>query len=125
MSCNCGTCNTCPYLVKSTDIAISGANLSITIPTTTLRNKQPLCIILAQSIPSGVTADMPVQIVDDTSTLSVVTHCGNFLYADQLACRKVLRTRIATDSLLAQLTSNSCVRCTSHVFTTLPATTTP
>ena len=119
MAYTCGSCHQCPYLVKSTAIAIVGTALQITIPTITLTNKQPLCVVLAQSIPSGVTADMPVQIVDDTATLSVVTHCGNFLYADQLACRKVLRTRIATDSLLAQLTSNGCVRCTNHVFPTL------
>ena len=120
--CNCGTCNSCPFMVKSTDIAISGTTLNITIPTTTLHNKQPLCIVLAQSIPSGVTADMPVTLTDGTSTLSITTPCSNFLYADQIACRKVLRTRIATDTLIARLTSDNCVRCTSHVFTALPTT---
>ena len=122
MSCNCGTCGVCPYLVKSTSIAIVGTELDITIPTTTLSNKQPLCVVLAQSIPAGVTADMPVKIIDGATTLSVVTPACNFLYADQLACRKVLHTRIATDTLIARMCSNNCVRCTSHVFTTLPAT---
>ena len=121
MAYTCGSCHQCPYLVKSTSIAIVGTALQITIPTVTLTNKQPLCVVLAQSIPSGVTADMNVQIVDGTSTLNVVTCSSNFLYADQLACRKVLRTRIATDSLLAHLTSNSCIRCTSHEFPTLPS----
>ena len=123
MACNCGSCNTCPYLVKSTSIAIVGTTLAVTIPTTSLRNKQPLCVVLAQSIPSGVTADMNVQIVDGTSTLNVTTPCGNFLYADQLTCRRVLRTRIATDTLIARLIDTSCIRCTSHVFPTLPETT--
>ena len=120
MAYTCGSCNQCPYLVKSTGIAIVGTALQITIPTMTLTNKQPLCVVLAQSIPSGVTADMNVQIVDGTSTLNVVTCSGNFLYADQIACRKVLRMRIATDTLIAKLFSNSCVRCTNHVFPTLP-----
>lgn len=120
MAYTCGSCNQCPYLVKSTGIAIVGTALQITIPTMTLTNKQPLCVVLAQSIPSGVTADMNVQIVDDTATLNVVTCSGNFLYADQIACRKVLRMRIATDTLIAKLFSNSCVRCTNHVFPTLP-----
>ena len=120
MAYTCGSCNQCPYLVKSTGIAIVGTALQITIPTMTLTNKQPLCVVLAQSIPSGVTADMNVQIVDGTSTLNVVTCSGNFLYADQIACRKVLRMHVATDTLIAKLTGNTCVRCTSHVFPTLP-----
>ena len=124
MSNSCGSCRQCPYLVKSTGIAIVGTSLQITIPTTMLTNGQPLCVVLAQSIPSGVTADMNVQIVDGTSTLNVMTCEGNFLYADQIACRKVLRTRIATDTLVAKLTRNSCFRCTSHVFPTLPVVTT-
>ena len=123
MAYTCGSCHQCPYLVKSTSIAIVGTALQITIPTMTLTNKQPLCVVLAQSIPSGVTADMNVQIVDGTSTLNVVTCSGNFLYADQIACRKVLRMRIATDTLIAKLCSNSCIRCTSHEFPTLPVTT--
>ena len=123
MAYTCGSCHCCPYLVKSTAIAIVGTALQITIPTTMLSNKQPLCVVLAQSIPSGVTADMNVQIVDGTSTLNVVTCSGNFLYADQIACRKVLRMRIATDTLIAKLSSNSCIRCTSHEFPTLPVTT--
>lgn len=120
MAYTCGSCNQCPYLVKSTDIAIVGTALQITIPTMTLTNKQPLCVVLAQSIPSGVTADMNVQIVDGASTLNVVTCSSNFLYADQIACRKVLRMKIATDTLIAKLTNHSCIRCTNHDFPTLP-----
>lgn len=123
MAYNCTSCNKCPYLVRSTAVAIVGTALQITIPTMTLTNKQPLCIVIAQPIPAGVTADMQVEIIDGTSTLDVLTCNGNYLYADQLACRKVLRTRVATDSLVAKLTSNSCIRCTNHVFPTIPATT--
>ena len=120
MAYTCGSCNQCPYLVKSTDIAIVGTALQITIPTMTLTNKQPLCVVLAQPIPSGVTADMNVQIVDGASTLNVTTCSSNFLYADQIACRKVLRTKIATDTLIAKLVNHSCIRCTNHDFPTLP-----
>lgn len=123
MAYTCGSCHQCPYLAKSTAIAIVGTTLQITVPTMTLTNKQPLCVVLAQPIPSGVTADMNVQIVDGTSTLNVTTCAGNFLYADQIACRKVLRMKIATDTLIATLTNHSCIRCTSHVFQTLPTTT--
>ena len=120
MSYSCGSCNRCPNLVKSTAIAISGTTLQITIPVTPIRNGQHLCVVLAQSIPSAITADMNVQIVNGTSTLDVLTCSTNFLYADQIACRKVLRTKVATDSLVAKLTNNSCVRCTAHVFPVIP-----
>ena len=121
MACSCGNCNSCRNLVRSTSITLSGNILTITIPTTTLINKQCLCVVLAQTIPSTVTADTIVQIADGASTLNVFTPCDNFLYADQLTCRKVLRLRIATDTLVAKLRSTCAIRCTRHVFSSIPA----
>lgn len=124
MANSCGNCNSCDRLVRSTSIAVVGTTLQVTIPTTAIKNKQCLCIVLAQSIPSTVTADMNVQIVNGSSTLNILTPCDNFLYADQLTCRKVLRLRVATDTLVAKLRNTCAVRCTRHVFPTIPATTT-
>ena len=119
-----GNCNSCERLVRSTSIAVVGTTLQVTIPTTAIKNRQCLCVVLAQSIPSTVTADMNVQIVNGSSTLNILTPCDNFLYADQLTCRKVLRLRVATDTLVAKLRNTCAVRCTRHVFPTIPATTT-
>ena len=124
MANSCGNCNSCEHLVRSTSIAVVGTTLQITIPTTTIKNKHCLCVVLAQSIPSTVTADMNAQIVNGSSTLNILTPCDNFLYADQLTCRKVLRLRVATDTLVAKLRNTCAVRCTRHVFPTIPATTT-
>ena len=124
MANSCGNCNSCERLVRSTSIAVVGTTLQITIPTTAIKNKQCLCVVLAQSIPSTVTADMNVQIVNGSSTLNILTPCDNFLYADQLTCRKVLRLRVATDTLVAKLRNTCAVRCTRHVFSTIPAITT-
>ena len=124
MANSCGNCNSCERLVRSTSIAVVGTTLQITIPTTAIRNHQCLCVVLAQSIPSTVTADMNVQIVNGSSTLNILTPCDNFLYADQLTCRKVLRLRVATDTLVAKLRNNCAIRCTRHVFSTIPTTTT-
>ena len=124
MANSCGNCNSCEYLVRSTSIAVVGTTLQITIPTTAIRNHQCLCVVIAQSIPSTVTADMNVQIVNGSSTLNILTPCDNFLYADQLTCRKVLRLRVATDTLVAKLRNTCAVRCTRHVFPTIPTTTT-
>ena len=124
MANSCGNCNSCERLVRSTSIAVVGTTLQVTIPTTAIKNKQCLCVVLAQSIPSNVTADMNVQVVNGSSTLNILTPCDNFLYADQLTCRKVLRLRVATDTLVAKLRNTCAVRCTRHVFPTIPATTT-
>ena len=124
MANSCVNCNSCERLVRSTSIAVVGTTLQVTIPTTAIKNKQCLCVVLAQSIPSTVTADMNVQIVNGSSTLNILTPCDNFLYADQLTCRKVLRLRVATDTLVAKLRNTCAVRCTRHVFPTIPATTT-
>ena len=124
MANSCGNCNSCERLVRSTSIAVVGTTLQVTIPTTAIKNRQCLCVVLAQSIPSAVTADMNVQIVNGSSTLNILTPCDNFLYADQLTCRKVLRLRVATDTLVAKLRNTCAVRCTRHVFPTIPATTT-
>ena len=124
MATSCRNCNSCERLVRSTSIAVVGTTLQVTIPTTAIKNHQCICVVLAQSIPSTVTADMNVQIVNGSSTLNILTPCDNFLYADQLTCRKVLRLRIATDTLVAKLRNNCAVRCTRHVFPTLPTTAT-
>ena len=124
MANSCGNCNSCERLVRSTSIAVVGTTLQVTIPTTAIKNRQCLCVVLAQSIPSNVTADMNVQIVNGSSTLNILTPCDNFLYADQLTCRKVLRLRIATDTLVAKLRNNCAIRCTRHIFPIIPATTT-
>lgn len=124
MANSCGNCNSCERLVRSTSIAVVGTTLQVTIPTTAIKNHQCLCVVLAQSIPSTVTADMNVQIVNGSSTLNILTPCDNFLYADQLTCRKVLRLRVATDTLVAKLRNTCAVRCTRHVFPAIPATTT-
>ena len=124
MANSCGNCNSCDRLVRSTSIAVVGTTLQVTIPTTAIKNRQCLCVVLAQSIPSTVTADMNVQIVNGSSTLNILTPCDNFLYADQLTCRKVLRLRVATDTLVAKLRNTCAVRCTRHVFPIIPATAT-
>lgn len=124
MANSCDNCNSCEHLVRSTSIAVVGTTLQVTIPTTSIKNHQCLCVVLAQSIPSTVTADMNVQVVNGSSTLNILTPCDNFLYADQLTCRKVLRLRVATDTLVAKLRNSCAVRCTRHVFPTIPATTT-
>ena len=121
MANSCGNCNSCERLVRSTSIAVVGTTLQVTIPTTAIKNRQCLCVVLAQSIPSTVTADMNVQIVNSSSTLNILTPCDNFLYADQLTCRKVLRLRVATDTLVAKLRNNCSIRCTRHVFSSIPA----
>ena len=124
MANSCGNCNSCERLVRSTSIAVVGTTLQVTIPTTAIRNHQCLCVVLAQSIPSTVTADMNVQIVNGSSTLNILTPCHDFLYSDQPTFLNVFRRKFPTDTLVAKLRNNCAIRCTRHVFPTIPATAT-
>lgn len=121
MSCKySSTCGQCQCLVKSTAIEVSGDSVVITIPEKTFHNGQPLCVVLAQSIPNTVSADTKIILSTGSVKLTMLTPRLNFVYGDQLLSRKVLRTRVATDTSAVVLTNSSCVRCTTHSFGTLP-----
>lgn len=114
------TCAGCSNFVKSTSIAVSGTVLQITIPNQPLRNGQKLCIALCQSIPDTITQTMQVQIIVDGTKLPVITPCGNYVYADQLRSRTVLKVNVATDTQFALVCRNSKLCCTSNGFPIIP-----
>lgn len=121
MACNTNSCpcNCCPNLVKSTAVALSGTNLQITIPTMAITNGQKLCIALCQATPGTVTPNTTVTLISGSANINLINECGNYVYADQLRARKVLRVRVATDVPLA-ITCNTTRLCsTQHVFPTL------
>lgn len=117
----------CSKCIRSTAVAVSGTTMTITIPATTLSNHQRICVAVCQSIPSTITPDTTVAITDGTSTLNLINPCGNYVYADQIRCRKVLPLLVATDVPLAIVLQHTNLCCTQHVFPVLngPTTTAP
>lgn len=113
-------CCGCPNFVKSTSIVLSGTTLQITIPNTLIRNNQKFCIALCQNIPTTITQNTPVQISVNGQTFALINKCGNAIYADQLRCRTVLHTSLATDTLIAMLNNNSKLCKTDHGFPLIP-----
>lgn len=125
MSCEfftgCG-CGGCCHFVRTTSITQSGSIMSLKIPARDLKNKEKLCICLAQSIPVSTTPfNVPVSVVVGSATLPLYTSCGNRVYADQLRSRRVLHLNTATD--VPSFTVNPKeLCCTSHPFPVLTAT---
>lgn len=111
----CG-CGGCARFVKTTAVAVVGGNLQLTIPTTPITNHQRFCICIAQAIPGTVTPDTPVTVLIGSASFSVINHCGNRVYADQIKSRIVLHVTAATDTNLFTLNDTRCLCHTAHVF---------
>lgn len=112
-------CSGCPSFVKSTAVTVVGTNLRISIPNQVIRNRQQLCIAVCQSIPDTITQDQVVQISVNGTNFSLINECGNYIYADQIKSRKVLRLYFATDTLVASV-KRACLCPTSHGFPVIP-----
>ena len=96
MSCNKNCNRLCPNLIISTSVTVvtvAGTDtLLINIPAGTYRNGCKYCIVVAQSIPSTATINMPVavSIGGDTATVYPIT---NRCCAQITACAIRTRTR--------------------------------
>lgn len=125
MSCEfftgCG-CGGCCHFVKTTSISQSGSVMSLKIPARNLKNREKLCICLAQAIPVSTTPyNTTVSVTVGSVTLPLYTSCGNRVYADQLRSRRILHLNTATD-VLSFTVSPKEICCTDHPFPTLTAT---
>lgn len=115
---SCGPgCGGCAHFLKSTSIAVVGGTLRITLPRETVCNKERICICLAQPIPGTVTPNMVVTVLIGTVPFNIINKSGNFMYADQLRSRKVLRTTVGIDTSSLVLTCGNNLCPTAHVFT--------
>lgn len=116
-------CGVYPKLIISTAVAVSGSNLVITIPTTTLQSRQKICLLLAQNIPSGA-GTLPVVISDGSTTIAMLRPCGDYVRADQLRTRRRYVLTVATTPASAIVRNAQCLECTAYTQPQiLPATT--
>lgn len=132
MSCNRRCNSLCPNLVISTSVAVVTVNgtdtLLINIPEGTYANGCKYCIVVAQSIPSTATINMPVavSIGGDTATVYPLT---NRCCAQVTACAIRTRTRYpvcvstsATGGTFKVLSGLSCAP--NNALASLPVITT-
>lgn len=112
--CNYSCNKTCPKLLKSTAVAVTGtaANqvLTITVPTTVFENLENYCLIICQNIPTGIT--IPVVIANGTQTIPVMCKKGNTLHADQIKSRR--RYSITYGNAPVHIMVNDCVPKTGY-----------
>jgi hypothetical protein len=83
------TCN-CVKSYKTSEVTLTGGNLYLTIPGiqfATLPNYTSLNVYICQSIPAGANT-APVFLSDGTTNVQVYNSSGNYLRADEIACRR-------------------------------------
>lgn len=132
MSCNRNCNRLCPNLIISNSVSVVTVNgtdtLLINIPEGTYANGYKYCIVVAQSIPSTATINMPVavSIGGDTATVYPLT---NRCCAQVTACAIRTRTRYpvcvstsATGGTFKVLSGLSCAP--NNAIESLPVTTT-
>jgi hypothetical protein len=93
MACK-NVCRLCDHLVISTAVEFLGENLVVTLPESSFRNGEKVCIVIAQTIPAETTINAPVviQIGEGTEQYPLTTRCC----AQVSACGVRTRTRYAT-----------------------------
>ena len=132
MSCNRNCNRLCPNLIISTSVAVVTVNgtdtLLINIPEGTYANGCKYCIVVAQSIPSTATINMPVAISIGGNTTTVYP-LTNRCCAQVTACAIRTRTRYpvcvstsATGGTFKVLSGLSCAP--NNALASLPVTTT-
>lgn len=124
MNCNFNSscsCNACKNFAKTTAVALVGNTLVLTIPNTSLCNCSTKCIMIAQPIPSTVTANTNVAISINGVTYTAITPCcANNLYADQITSYKVYSFKFATDTLCFIYKGGWRLCPTKHIFNCIP-----
>lgn len=107
-------------MLKSIQIATNSQELQIQIPDSTYINRGRLCVVIAQSIPEGITANQVVAITiqGHSNVHYVLDQYGNFVYATQLRSRRILRLTAATDT--GVFVAHNCLYPSNHDYGTLP-----
>ena len=93
MACK-NVCRICSHLAISTAVALTDGNLVITLPQTSYRDGEKVCIVIAQAIPADtpITAPVVIQIGTGTELYPLDTRCC----APVTACGVRTRTKYAT-----------------------------
>lgn len=112
--CNYSCNKTCPKLIKSTAVAVTGTApnqvLTVTIPEKTLENLENYCLIICQPIPAGMT--IPVVVANGAAIIPVECKKGNLLRADQMKARRRYSATYGNDPV--HLMVNGCMPKTGY-----------
>lgn len=114
-------CGGCEHFVRTQSVTLNGTVLILNIPQNTYSNGEKVCICVAQAIPAVTSADtVAITIGSATTQYPLLTKCGNDVHADQIRCRKVYHTYVATDN--ADFIVSPCELCkTGFNFPVIPA----
>lgn len=91
---NCNLCNT----IKTTNVAITGGNLVLTVSPFTFTNLEKYNIVICQNIPANA-GSLPV-VVNNRSIIPMITRKGNVFLGKYLKCRSVLKLWYSNNPIL-------------------------
>lgn len=111
----------CNRNLVSTSVVNSGSNIEITVPDFVICNGVCRNLIIAQKIPA-LDTPVPVILVVNGTKFQMLLENGNYLYSDQINCRRCYTIQFATDSSLV-VVKRGCLNCTHFQFNAINPTT--
>lgn len=110
-------CKVCNNLVPTIAVAVSDGFLTLSIENMNLVNRQKVCLMIVQAIPSAA-GNLPVQINVNGQNMPIYNKCGNYVRADQLRTRRVYPLILGTTPPHFTICANLCP--TSYVQPSIP-----
>lgn len=113
----------CNKNLVSTGVVNGGSNIQITVPDFVICNGTCRNLIIAQKIPCTDTP-VPIILVVNGTNFQMILENGNYLYNDQISCRRCYTIQFATDSSLVAV-KRGCINCTNFQFKAINPAATP
>lgn len=111
----------CNKNLVSTSVVNGGGNIQITVPDFVICNNTCRNLIIAQKVPA-LDTPVPVILIVNGTKFQMILENGNYLYSDQINCRRCYTIQFATDSSLV-VVKRGCIKCTNFQFKAInPAT---
>lgn len=115
-------CKVCDNLIPTTAMAVSTGFLTLTIANMTLMDRQKICLMTAQPIPTAA-GNLPVQVSVNGQNMPVYNRCGNYVRADQLRSRRVYPLIVGTTPAHFTACANLCPTSFVQPTISIPTTT--
>lgn len=116
------TCSCSGIFYKSTNVAVVGSNLVVTLNKTTVpRNLERVFFVICQNIPVITGTQLPVVLSINGVNYPLLTKHGNRVMSDQIVSHKIYNAIFGNNPNHFSLLNNCWLRCTRFVAPTVTA----
>lgn len=116
------TCSCSGIFYKSTNVAVVGTDLVITLDKTVIpRNLEKAFFIICQGIPVIAGTQLPVVLAINGVNYPLLTRSGNRVMSDQIVQNRVYQSIFGNNPNHFSLLNNCWLRCTRFVAPTVTA----